>query len=1176
MLGVDCINMSLGADSGPLYVEGFTEVLEAAYEAGVNVMVSAGNQGYSGLDSLWGDGMVKSDSVSTGTLGSPGTFDSVLTVASMENSEYVNFEDNVITWYDESMETRLNLHYYELDAFSVEIPDGMGFRERLAGRSFGFTDSFEGAAGKLVFISFAGGDADTLAQQAQDANAAGLLLVLPKGVDEPELTLTKFDVPVAVTDQGEYAFMKYYVPEGEEIRVDDNWNPSDMAGEMSEFSAWGPTEGLALKPEIAGIGGNVLSAWYGTYVACASGTSMSAPAVSACAALLRQYLTKEGLVDENELAHAVNCLLMSTATPIRDEENNTLYFVRRQGAGLANIGNAIASNAYIQVEGTNKAKLELGDDPDKTGKYEMTFEVVNLSDTPKTYTLSTTVLGQKADGGLLKHGKVTYLTYDYARELEAFVTSNLTDGTLTVPGNGTATVTVTVALSDADKSYYNERFPAGAYVEGFVQLLSEDTPNLSVPFLAFYGDFSDGPIIESGYESLLGGTHSYNMADQFHSALWSLHPVNETLWTKEMHYLGDTHDPGYCMIPERDFKPAMSTWAKEFYPTTAGISPNGDGVLDLFYYGIGLRRNVSSITYTVTDRENGEVIWKQDNTGFACKTFKASVYAGAELSWDWLYPKVEMDGGYWEYDTSKCLLANNTWVDITVTVTLDGEESVTESQTFSMYIDTEAPMSWEDYTFFVRTQRDEVQLPIPGMPPIVIENTIYSFESMIREQWFMDYMVDFALQYDPDAEEWTGFTITTSWSGYETPSGGRVVESVLGTTTFDENTKRMSLCYDYAGNVSAWEIRGCADLLEYVELDPASAVIQPGESLTIENVAEVPYHARLNWSVSDETIAEIVETTDNSITIKGLQNGKVTISGGFGNQMEDVEVVVGDDAYLAAMEKAQAIMDLIDALPSPYEVTAEDAEAIAAARAAYEALTEEEKALVENLGKLKACEAALEALRTDPENPDPEDPTPVYPSEPIPVPQPSVTVEMLPFSDVKDSDWYKEYVAYVYHRGIMNGLSGTKFGPEETLTRAQLVTALYRLAGEPGVGAPSGFTDVPSSQYYADAVSWAKENGIVNGISASAFGPDTAVTREQAATILYRYVTDYLGMSGKETTDLSIYTDEKQIAGYAEEAVSWASAAGMFGGYPDNSFRPTTTLTRSQLAKLLTVLDRDF
>ena len=95
---------------------------------------------------------------------------------------------------------------------------------------------------------------------------------------------------------------------------------------------------------------------------------------------------------------------MSTATPIVDEANGTYYFVRRQGAGLANIGNAVKSGAYIAVEGTDKAKLELGDDAEKTGKYEMKFSVVNFSQEAKTYALSLQGLGQAAEGGLVKGG----------------------------------------------------------------------------------------------------------------------------------------------------------------------------------------------------------------------------------------------------------------------------------------------------------------------------------------------------------------------------------------------------------------------------------------------------------------------------------------------------------------------------------------------------------------------------------------------------------------------------------------------------------------------------------------------------------------------------------------------------------------------------------------------------
>lgn len=120
----------------------------------------------------------------------------------------------------------------------------------------------------------------------------------------------------------------------------------------------------------------------------------------------------------------------------------------------------------------------------------MDFQVVNFSDADKTYRLDTTVLGQTAQGGQFKHGKVTYLVSDYPGELDAAVTSSAADGAITVPANSTAKVSVTVTLSDADKAYMDERFPYGSYVEGFVQLLSEDnvtSPPPSWPSTATLG-----------------------------------------------------------------------------------------------------------------------------------------------------------------------------------------------------------------------------------------------------------------------------------------------------------------------------------------------------------------------------------------------------------------------------------------------------------------------------------------------------------------------------------------------------------------------------------------------------------------------------------------------------------------------------------------------------------------
>lgn len=1133
ILGVDCANLSLGMDSGPVYAEGYYEIFEAAYDAGINVVVAAGNQAHSGLDSLWGDDMVKSDSISTGTLGMPGTFDSVLTVASVDNSHEMNTSGPAITWYNEKYDLRQRLEFYELDEFIDEIPEGMGFLERLASNSYPYADSFEDAEGKLVFFPLEGNNADDLAAQAAKAKAAGLILILPEDEEEEiEISVTNFDVPMAVTDMSEYKFMLYYLPADGLLRVDGMWNPMDTAGEMSDFSAWGPTESLALKPEIAGIGGGVFSAYYGSYFANSSGTSMASPTVAASAALLRQYLQDNNVSTEEELNHIVNCLLMSTATPVRDEEHDTLYFVRRQGAGLANIGAAMASEAYIRVEGTNKAKLELGDDPEKTGVYEMTFDVVNFSDTDKVYTLDTTVLGLSAVGGLVKGGKVTYLTHDYAREVDTIVTSSLENNTLTVPAGQTASVTVTIALSDAERAYYDERFPAGSYVEGFIHLLSDETPNLSVPFLTFYGDFSDGPIFDATYDSLLGGYNSYNMADQFHSALWGYRYIDGFYNVEEQYYLGETNTPGYSSVPHQDFDSSMDGWAKEFYPEMAGFSPNGDTILDSFRYGLGLRRNVSNIHYTVTNKETGEVLWEQD-TGYMPKTYKSNLYAGGELSLEWLYPIVKDDYGFWNYDMDHPLLENNTWVEICADVTLDGEENVTDRQVFSLYIDNDAPMSRDDYTLYVRMP-DTVTI-VPGVGPVENRQTIYTFESMIREQWFMDYMIDLALDFNEETGKWEGYSMLTNWSSSNKPNKGAAVESVLGTPNFTKNSRRVSFAYDYAGNVSAFEILG-GEILDYVDLRTEMTQIKPGDTLTIENVGVAPYNTRLNWLVSDESVAEIVETTDQTVTIKGISNGYVTIYGGFGTYMKMVDVLVADSNYEAAL----VVMDLIEALPAPEDVTILDRDAIETARAAYEALTEEQKALVENLDKLIACEEALE------------------------------TVKKLPFTDVAESAWYYEAVSYVYHKGIMKGMSEALFAPNSTLTRGQLVTTLYRMDGSPSVeGLINPFTDVTEGSYYTDAVIWAYDNGIVNGVTETTFCPDQPISREQIATILYRYD----GENAVEEDHLSQFTDGEKVSAYAEEAMNWAVANGLLNGIGSGNtvtLSAKATATRAQIATIIT------
>ena len=112
---------------------------------------------------------------------------------------------------------------------------------------------------------------------------------------------------------------------------------------------------------------------------------------------------------------------------------------------------------------------------------------------------------------------------------------------------------------------------------------------------------------------------------------------------------------------------------------------------------------------------------------------------------------------------------------------------------------------------------------------------------------------------------------------------------------------------------------------------------------------------------------------------------------------------------------------------------------------------------------------------------------------------------MLPFTDVREADWFYDDVVYAYENGLFSGTSDTTFSPNASMTRAMLVTVLYRLEGQPTVSGRSGFSDVKLNSYYEDAVTWAADNGIVNGTGATTFSPNANVTREQMAAILYRY-----------------------------------------------------------------------
>ena len=176
----------------------------------------------------------------------------------------------------------------------------------------------------------------------------------------------------------------------------------------------------------------------------------------------------------------------------------------------------------------------------------------------------------------------------------------------------------------------------------------------------------------------------------------------------------------------------------------------------------------------------------------------------------------------------------------------------------------------------------------------------------------------------------------------------------------------------------------------------------------------------------------------------------------------------------------------------------------------------------------------------------------------------------LPYQDVQQGDWYYSAVSFAYYNGLMNGVADTLFDPNGTMTRAMLVTVLWRLDGGSADGT-SPYTDVPEGTWYTDGVIWATENGIVNGVGNGKFDPNGTVTREQIATILYRYAA-YRGVDVSDRASLDLFTDAGAVSDYARAPMQWAVQTKLISGRLDHKqlyLAPQSGGTRAEVATIL-------
>ena len=444
---------------------------------------------------------------------------------------------------------------------------------------------------------------------------------------------------------------------------------------MADFSSWGATPELTLKPEITAPGAGIYAAVPGGYESM-DGTSMASPHAAGGMAIVQQALkARDNSMTGAQRKHMTDTLLMSTAHVIYDD-NGVPYSPRKQGAGLMSINDAVNTRGYLSVEGMERPKLELKDDPAMKGVYTMTFTVHNTGSDTLYYDVTPLVLTDTTEAYVNGNQQEFSTISGSSRLLPHTFTTNCENNRVAVAPGKTADVTVTVTVTGEGRKMLAQ-FPNGSYVEGFVTLTQvaadgsalTDPIDLGLPFLAFYGDWTKAPIMDStDYWETLDGSAS--QAQAYMNTAFSSSSEN-TVDT----YLGDNN---YTTVP--------------YLADRNAISPNNDDFMDsLTGIYTGLLRNTKSLKYTITGA-NGQVYYSKD-----CEYVGKSIYsydyyrivpAGVDAEYDGIEP-------WYGTDSHNAKLPNNTKATVTIEATLPYGDGVGTNQkhswSFPITIDTEEP-----------------------------------------------------------------------------------------------------------------------------------------------------------------------------------------------------------------------------------------------------------------------------------------------------------------------------------------------------------------------------------------------------------------------------------------------------------------------------------------------------
>lgn len=675
-LGVDVINMSLGTSAGfssealriadnikGIDTEGeeLNRVFESIRNSGISLMVAASNDFSAGYGSQFGTNLASNPD--SGTVGSPSTYDGAMSVASV-NGQMANYMlANATVGTDGSVSGGSAIYYEESrneDSDAYNFLDDMLGKEGEAGSvnsatfkyvvvpgygdSTDYTTTVRKALAdkeegeKVIAIVKRGGNGLTFKKKIQTAKSRGADAVIVynnvSGMIRMSLEDLQDRIPaVSVSiDAGELIVNGATKSVGY-ITLSRNFQAGPF---MNDYSSWGVTPDLQLKPDVTSHGGEIISTVAGGYEQM-SGTSMACPNLAGFTALLKGELktnTKytslwQGANDTESavnLANLTNNIMMSTATIVYDQ-NKLPYSPRKQGAGLATMDNVFSTNAYLYTKLTSdksdpeymcadgRPKAELGEDESKTGVYNIVFYVNNFGSSELKFKTKTIFMTETLSKDGLSVAEKAHL-FDSKGEWKVDGKTVAEGGEITVAGGTTSKIEVTLKLSDAEKKYLNDTFKNGMFVEGFLQLESQNSQqcSLSLPFMGFYGDWEAAPLLD--YDCF-----EIAKFDKDTSLTYETRP-KESIWATQAYsyYWNEkfaTPLGSFLYIQDPD-KEHTSEWVytSEEYVAISGFneyygeSENNNyctttGIRALY---AGLLRNAEIVTYTLTNVDTGEII----------------------------------------------------------------------------------------------------------------------------------------------------------------------------------------------------------------------------------------------------------------------------------------------------------------------------------------------------------------------------------------------------------------------------------------------------------------------------------------------------------------------------------------------------------------------------------------